>query len=378
MGSVGMSTRPGSGLPHYLDCHPRARMPSRVSSTGTRGLGPAAAPSPGLRMAAFDSTSTSRFRCSSTRSRLKRVSRSVCGTSVTVKVRSNGPSSRVRLTPSRAIERHRLFADGYDVGPPAKPVDIAPGLEARQVDRLSGATAVSRRREVSIQRRGCLEQDERPFEGLRRDERPDEFERLVAQHADLDIDVRGADAPEPPAAGARIRVGDAHDEPANAAGRDMRRTRRRAALVIAGLERAVERRASRKCPRLTEGRHFRMFRASPVMGAAPDNRAFAHDDGADRRVRPRPTRNARGEAKSLRHERRVFRSRWAIHRVLERGGGRRQAYDKLAPGRRARRLPPTSPIQTVTVGPGISPDRALAGSRALPPVGTCTPPRSCG
>ena len=125
----------------------------------------------------------------------------------------------------------------------------------------------------------------------------------------------------PPPRDARIGVADADDQPGDAARGDQRRAGRRASLVVARLQRAVERRArGRACPRRGAPRPRRD--RCPPRGA---RRARRFGRSGRRRRRPadsaRADRNPGGEAKGLGHEPPVVVSLLVFHRVLERGDG---------------------------------------------------------
>src|SRR5690606_24202624 len=123
-----------------------------------------------------------------------------------------------------------------------------PRLLAR--DPLRGAAA---RRNASIERDGELE---RQVRGAERDElgpRLDELACLLLEHSFDDLDPRFAQALGPAATNAWVRIAGADDDAAHARGEDRIDAGRRPALVIAGLERHVERLAARVLARLLEG-----------------------------------------------------------------------------------------------------------------------------
>ena len=130
--------------------------------------------------------------------------------------------------------------------------------------------------------------------------------RVFAQ-SDLDGNARRA---QPLRAACLARIGIAHrGDHARDAGRehgiDARRT---AAMRVAGLERHVQRGATDigAAPRRVRERvHFGMRLPRALVKAFADDRAFAHDDAADARIRRRRVQAARGELERARHVRTI-------------------------------------------------------------------------
>ncbi len=140
----------------------------------------------------------------------------------------------------------------------------------------------------------------------------------------------------------------------------------------------IERGAARRLARLVERERSACGRPAPWCAPRPTTR---------------PSRTTSAPTGGLGHGRRGRRAASASASAIQRAssgcggvsigrprGGAGEAGTAravpLAGGRRA--ASPTSPIQTFTVGPGVPPDLPLRARGLSPPVGTCTPPRSCG
>ena len=115
--------------------------------------------------------------------------------------------------------------------------------------------------------------------------------------ADADFD-RNARSTQPPMAFARnfgIGVFERRHDPRNARGDDGVGAWRRLAVVRAGLQRDVERRAARRRAGAPQGLDLGMGPATGLGPAAADNGAVLDDDRAHGRVRPGPAQSAPAE-----------------------------------------------------------------------------------
>jgi len=115
---------------------------------------------------------------------------------------------------------------------------------------------------------------------------------------DLDRDPRLAQAAHAALSGARVRVERADDDPADAGLDQRQRAGRRAAVLIARLERDVGGRAARIVTlraRVTQRLDLGVRLTATVVPAFAERRPVADEDAADRRVRRRVRDRARGE-----------------------------------------------------------------------------------
>ena len=119
--------------------------------------------------------------------------------------------------------------------------------------------------------------------------------RLLGADADLDRDARRA---QPRVARARdfgIGIFERRDDARNAGGDDGVGAGRRLAVMRAGLERDVERRAARRRAGAAQGFDLGMRPAAGLGPAAADNDAVLDDHRADRRIRPGAAESAPAE-----------------------------------------------------------------------------------
>ena len=72
-------------------------------------------------------------------------------------------------------------------------------------------------------------------------------------------------------------------------------------MMVAGLERDVQRRAAAARARVTQRLGLDVKIARPVMIAAPDDAPVGHDDGPDRRIRTGAPQPLAAQAQSLAH-----------------------------------------------------------------------------
>ena len=135
--------------------------------------------------------------------------------------------------------------------------------------------------------------------------------------ADADVD-RNARRAQPRMSRARdfgIGILERRDDARDAGGDDGVGARRRFAVMRAGLERDVERRAACRRAGAAQRLDFGVRPAARLGPAAADNVAVLDDHGADRRIGPGAAEPAPSEAKRKRHEAPVRRCRSRVHGV---------------------------------------------------------------
>ena len=197
--------------------------------------------------------------------------------------------------------------------------------------------------------------------------------------------ARGPQAPQAAAVDDRVRVTHRHDDVCDPGLDDGIGARRRAPPVRARFERHEERPAARAPSRFTQRHDLGVIPADRPVEALPHDPSAAHDHGAHDRVRGGPAAASLRQSEGAAHEA-MFGDRREAHALPygkgpEKSGARGGWADvgtttRTVPG--ACRIASASPslIPTVTVGSGVTPDRARQpGSRAVPPVGTYAPPR---
>ena len=106
----------------------------------------------------------------------------------------------------------------------------------------------------------------------------------VGLDARLDGDAAPAQPRRAAAAHARIGIAHAEDDAAHAGREDGVGARRRAAVVVAGLERDVQRRAAAARAGITQRFDLTVRTAGAAMVAASDDPPAGDDHGADRRI----------------------------------------------------------------------------------------------
>jgi hypothetical protein len=111
----------------------------------------------------------------------------------------------------------------------------------------------------------------------------------VLADAEHHLDVRGAELLHAEAFDVRVRIATADDDLRDLRREDRFRAGRRAAVVVAGLERDVECAALRFVARRLERRDLGVVAAGGLMMTRGDELAVLHDDGAHVRIRRRPT-----------------------------------------------------------------------------------------
>ncbi len=171
------------------------------------------------------------------------------------------------------------------------------------------------------------------------------------------------------AAAAGLRVGIGHgDHPGDARLEDRVGAGRRAAVMVAGLQGAIEGGAPRTPRRFGRGPALGVGRAGAEMHAAADHLTLGDHHGptgglGQGRVGMRAARSS-ASAMKPRSAPETLAGSWqpGIKKPFEHGGAKGKAgierpFSRARPGRTGA-WSPTSPIRTVTVGSGISPDHA--------------------
>ncbi len=235
-----------------------------------------------------------------------------------------------------------------------------------QIERLAGAVQIPRRSEAAVERSRRLEQDKWPAEGRCDDEGPDQVEAFSAADSYGGIDPRRVDQFQAAAGDIGVRIANPDHHPLDSGIDDSWSAGRSPALVVAGLEGDIERRSARGIARVVQGDRLGVIMPGAEMAAATDDLAVKHDDRADRRVGPGARRQIGGQAQGLGHECGIH-VKHGPRTGTGVGSDGRQVGPQPARTRRSR-CSPTSPIQTLTVGPGIPPGRPFAaanGSRAM-------------
>jgi hypothetical protein len=122
-------------------------------------------------------------------------------------------------------------------------------------------------------------------------------------HPGDDRDPGAAEPRRAAATDARVGIADAEDDAADAGGENRLGARRRAAMVVAGLERHEQGGAARPRPGLPEGLDFAVRGAGAAVIAPADDAAFGDDDRADAGIRggapERPAAELDGQAHVL-------------------------------------------------------------------------------
>jgi hypothetical protein len=130
--------------------------------------------------------------------------------------------------------------------------------------------------------------------------------RGLGRQPDFDDDAARAEDREAAAAHGGVRILHRRDDPDDAGIDDPADARAGAALMAAGLERAIERRAAGARPRRRERVHLGMRLAGALVEALADNDAVRrHDDGTNERVGARAPAPARRMKQRSLHELRV-------------------------------------------------------------------------
>ena len=126
--------------------------------------------------------------------------------------------------------------------------------------------------------------------------------RLLGADADIDRDAVLAQPRMALAGDLGVRVFQRRDDARDARRQDGVDAGRGLAVMRAGLERRVKRRAARRLPGAAQRLDLGMRPPARLGPAAPDHDAVAHHHGADRRVRPRIAEPAPPERQRQRHE----------------------------------------------------------------------------
>ncbi len=129
-----------------------------------------------------------------------------------------------------------------------------------------------------------LQRDVRTPLAHRGHERPVQRHRLVGEKSSLDRNAGGAQGRGAPACDERVRIRNGRHHTAHTGGLDERRARWGASVMIARLERDVERRAARAGPGRLEGFDLRMRPTGARVKALADDLAVAHHHRADHRI----------------------------------------------------------------------------------------------
>ena len=199
-------------------------------------------------------------------------------------------------------------------------------------------------------------------------------EGLVLQEPDLDVHPGIAQQREPTAVDDRIGIAQAGDHPADLRPDDRRGARRRPADVAAGLKGDEQGPAAGSLPGGAQGHDLRVIGTRALVPPLPRHRAVGgQDQRADHGIgggEPQPTL---GQLQGPAEARAVAQVRCGSpgvpldrlsHAVppASRGGdvrrGRTGATARAENG-------PSSPIPTVTVGPGVPPGQPLAGGEGV-------------
>ena len=166
---------------------------------------------------------------------------------------------------------------------------------------LPGEVAPPRNRHAAIDRHSELQQHRRPTALDARDESRVQALGLVTEQALLHLDARGPQPADPFAVGAWIGIAHRDDDAFDPGLADRVDAGRRAAVMSARLEIGVERRAARGVAGLANRVDLCVRFACRVVVALADDRALAHHDRPDERIRARSPCRSRGEAQRPAH-----------------------------------------------------------------------------
>src|ERR1019366_3502268 len=169
--------------------------------------------------------------------------------------------------------------------------------------RLAGdplALAV-RERGLAVKTRRNLHAHPRPAARQTRHETNIELARLVFEDAGCDFDAGLFDALNAQPRGARVRIAHRGDHARDAGPDQGLIARRRAAVVVARLERNIGGGAARAVPRCFQRIHFGVRAAGALVPAFADHRAVAHDHATDARIGRSRIQPALRELQRLRH-----------------------------------------------------------------------------
>jgi len=144
-----------------------------------------------------------------------------------------------------------------------------------------------------------------------------------------------------PAGGDRVRVGHGDDHACDPGGEQGKRARRRLAVVVAGLERHVRRRAARSESGRAQRVHLRVRAAVDLVPSLADHHVAPRDDAADERVRRDMPGAARRESQRAAHQRDVAARGSRGQRV--RGAPRAERRVVVGPGAQRPTRTPTDP-----------------------------------
>ena len=199
-------------------------------------------------------------------------------------------------------------------------------------DPLAGAVVEGG---AAVERDRCLEAQPGPAPFHARDEADVELACSLADGAVGYVDHVDAGGGQPRrtlACHQRIRVAHGHDDAADAGGDESVRTRWRAAVVRARLERDDDRGAAHigasGC-RVAQCHHLRVRTAGLLRVAATGDAAVgSDDDAADPWIRLREAERLSGQCQRLAHEDVVWRRRGRGRRVVVHGSGSMQGADQ--------------------------------------------------
>ena len=263
---------------------------------------------------------------------------------------------------------------------------------------VAAAGEAAGRCDAAVERDRELERHARPAVGVGEQVARELTAHLALHQADLHPD---AGRPEPSqAASVHDAVRVAHrDHAAPDAGADHRvHAWRRAPLVGAGLERHVERGAARPRAGPVERHRLGVRLAQGLVPALADHATGAHDQRPHHGIGIHASPAALRQTQRARHEPPVILAGPSRHAPVKKPRGRSGTTGRKDDARRTRAntgSPPSS-IPTIRSAPESHricgrrwldrrpPGRLVPGarrlrSRALPPVGTCAPPRRrCG
>src|SRR2546425_7433520 len=166
-------------------------------------------------------------------------------------------------------------------------------------DPLRGPVDVG---DAAIQGHRRLERDVRPAAPRRREKHAVLANRLIAEHADGDVDASRAERLETVAVHAWIGIAGGDDDAANARRDNSRCARRRATVMHARLQGHVERSATSVVAGSHQCDDLRVRASGRLVESLTNDRAACDDDGADQWIRGRETPRALGAPERTPHE----------------------------------------------------------------------------
>ena len=214
------------------------------------------------------------------------------------------PPAREPRSEPRVVGPRRARADDHGVRLGAQPVHEPPGRGPGDPLRAPGAVG-----HLAVQGHRQLPGHARQSRAVDAPVAAEHLAGLALEQPDRDLDPGRAQPAQAAAVHDVVRVAQRHDAAPHPRLDDGVHARRRAPVVRAGLERAVERRAPGLRARLPQGHHLGVVGARPLVPAAPDHAARTDDhrpdDGVGARAAPPPL----GQGQGARHEARLVRSR---------------------------------------------------------------------